>query len=140
MRKPTWSAPTTSLGHTAKTQPCDDGVSAWVPAAEGMREGEPWWPSPGSLQFCSIGSGSHRRFTCRSTKQRPERRSTVATTPTPDDCARGWALNEADRKLAASLSPTGPQPAQSQRLTHSAYRNTVEKQHASQPTTEANTL
>ena len=35
--------------------------------------------------------------------KRPERCSTVATTPRPDDCARGWALNEADRKLAASL-------------------------------------
>ncbi len=52
--------------------------------------------------------------------------ATVATTPRSDDCARGWALNEADRKLAASTSPTGPQPAQSLRLIQSAYRNTVE--------------
>ena len=28
---------------------------------------------------------------------------TVATTPRSDDCARAWAVKEADRKLAASL-------------------------------------
>jgi hypothetical protein len=32
----------------------------------------------------------------------------VATTPRPDDCVSGWALNEADRKLAASTSPSPP--------------------------------
>ena len=32
----------------------------------------------------------------------------VATTPRPDDCVSGWALNEADRKLAASTSPSDP--------------------------------
>ena len=62
------SAPTTSSGHTAKTQPCEDGVSAWVPVAEAMREDEPWWPSPESLPSCCIESGSPRRSTCRSTK------------------------------------------------------------------------
>src|SRR5882757_5762669 len=58
------SAPTMSSGHTAKTQPCEDGVSAWVPVAEAMREDEPWWPSPESLPSCCIESGSHRRSTC----------------------------------------------------------------------------
>jgi len=29
----------------------------------------------------------------------------VVTIPRSDDCARGWALNEADLKLAASTSP-----------------------------------
>src|SRR5258708_19401411 len=28
--------------------------------------------------------------------------------PRPDDCVSGWALNEADRKLAASTSPSDP--------------------------------
>ena len=62
------SAPTMSSDHTAKTQPCEDGVSAWVPVAAVMREDEPWWPSLGSLLSCCIASGSHRRSTCRSTK------------------------------------------------------------------------
>jgi transposase len=64
-----WSnAPTTSSGHTAKTQPCEDGVSAWGFAAEAMHEDEPWWPSPGSSPFCCIEYGLHMRSTCRSTK------------------------------------------------------------------------
>jgi transposase len=62
------SAPTMSSGHTAKTQPYEDGVSAWVPVAEAMREEEPWWLSPESLPSCCIESGLHRRSMCRSTK------------------------------------------------------------------------
>ena len=62
------SAPTMSSDHTAKTQPYEDGVSAWVPVAEVIREDEPWWPSLGSLPSCCIESGLHRRSTCRSMK------------------------------------------------------------------------
>jgi len=63
-----WSSvPTTSSAHTAKTQPCEGGVSVWAPVAT-MHEDELWWPSPGNLQPCSIESGLHRRSTCRSTK------------------------------------------------------------------------
>src|SRR5450755_2573269 len=66
------NVPTTSSGHTAKTRPCEDGVSAWVPEAEATPDGELWWPSPGSLPYCCIESGSRRRSTCRSTKWQPE--------------------------------------------------------------------
>ena len=59
------SAPTMSSDHMEKTRPCAGGVSAWVHAAAAMREDEPLLPSRGSLLFCSIASGSRRRFTCR---------------------------------------------------------------------------
>jgi transposase len=69
IRDSCWSsAPTMSSAHTAKTQPCEGGVSAWAPVAEVMREDEPWWPLLGNLPSCCIESGSHRRSTCRSTK------------------------------------------------------------------------
>ena len=50
----------------------------------------------------------------------------VTTIPRSDDCARGWALNEADRKLAASTSPKDPNWHRAEWLRESAYRNTVE--------------
>jgi hypothetical protein len=43
------SAPATSSSHTAKSRPCEDGVSAWVPVVEAMRKDERRWLSPGSL-------------------------------------------------------------------------------------------
>jgi hypothetical protein len=52
--------------------------------------------------------------------------SIVATTPRPDDCVSGWALNEADRKLAASTSPSDPNRHRALAAHKSANRNTVE--------------
>ena len=50
----------------------------------------------------------------------------VATIPRSDDCARGWALNEADLNWQHRLlhrTPTGTEP---EWLRESAYRNMVE--------------
>src|SRR5882757_8673466 len=56
--------------------------------------------------------------------RRPAMRS--QTSRIPDDCVSGWALNEADRKLAASTSPSDPNRHRALAAHQSANKNTVE--------------